>query len=298
MATPDDDRFHPAASNDSWWSETSWFSFAHPAERLSGSFYPLFRPNLGICSLAVSVWDDSAAEPWRARYSRADWHLPLPETNLDHLALGALRYEVLEPLRRYRVTYQDGERFSAELEYEGLIPVHEAGIRDGHGHLDQPCRVSGEIVLRGRRIAIDHPDMRDRSWSVRRDDGTTRGAYSYAIAGARDAFLAMSFASPGLGGRGDVQPIVTGFLVRDGEKSPLVAGTRRIERDGAASWPARVEIEARDALGRELRARGTTLNRFANQASPGLFAWMSLTRWDFAGESYGQDQDIWSPDSL
>jgi hypothetical protein len=40
------------------------------------------------------------------------------------------------------------------------------------------------------------------------------------------------------------------------------------------------------------------VNRFANQASPGLFAWMSLTRWDFAGESYGQDQDIWSPDLL
>jgi hypothetical protein len=297
MPTPDDDRFHPPASRDPWWSETAWFSFAHPGERISGSFYPLFRPNQGVCALAVSVWDDSACEPWRALYSRADWHLPLPATNLDRLALGALRYEVQEPLRRYRVTYQDGERFRAELEYEGLIPVHEAGVRGGQGHLDQPCAVRGEIVLRGRRIAIDHPDMRDRSWSVRRDDRTTRGAYSYAIASARDSFLALSFASPGLGGRGDVQPIVGGFLVQDGEKSPLVAGTRSLERAGAA-WPARVEIEARDALGRALHARGNTLNRFANQASPGLFAWMSLTCWDFAGESHGQDQDIWSPDRL
>lgn len=298
VLTPDDDRFHPPAANDPWWSETCWFSFAHPEERISGCFYPLFRPNQGICSLAVSVWDASAHEPWRALYHRADWHLPLPATNLDRLALGALRYEVVEPLRRCRVTYRDGTRFSAELEYEGLIPPHAAGIREGHGHIDQPCRVRGEITLRGRRIAIDAHDMRDRSWSVRRDDRSTRGAYAYAIASARDSFLAMSFASPGLGGRGDIQPIVTGYLVQGGEKSPLVAGTRTIERDGTNPWPARVCLEARDALGRDLRTTGTTLNRLANQASPGVFAWMSLTKWDFANESHGQDQDIWSPDLL
>ncbi|HEU4429655.1 MAG TPA: hypothetical protein VFT98_12920 [Myxococcota bacterium] len=298
MLTLDDDRFHPPSSNDPWWSETCWFSFAHPEARLSGSFYPLFRANQGVCSLAVSVWDADAHEPWRLAYHRCDWHLPLPATNLDRLALGALRYEVLEPRQRYRVRYQDGERFCANLEYTGLIPVHEAGIRDGHGHVDQPCHVRGEIVLRGRRIAIDAPDMRDRSWGVRRDDRSTRSAYCYAIAGAAESFLAVSFASPGLGGRGDVQPIVAGFLVRGGEKAALVAGTRTITRDGASPWPARVAIEARDALGRELNATGVTVNRFANQASPGLFAWMSLTRWDFAGESFGQDQDIGSPDRL
>jgi hypothetical protein len=298
VLTPDDDRFHPPASNDPWWTETCWFSFAHPSERVSGCFYPLFRRNQGICSLAVSVWDPSASEPWRLLYHRADWHLPLPATDLDRLALGALRYEVLDPLRRYRVTYQDGARFSAELEYEGLIPAHEAGVRDGHGHVDQPCRVRGEITVRGRRIAIDAPDMRDRSWSVRRDDRTTRAAYSYGIASARDNFLAMSIASPGLGGSGDIQPVVTGYLVRDGEKADLVAGTRTIERDGGNPWPARITIEARDSRGRALHASGVTQNRFANQATPAMFAWMSLTRWDFAGESYGQDQDIWSPDLL
>jgi len=298
VLTPDDDRFHPPSSNDPWWSETCWFSFAHPEERVSGSFYPLFRANQGVCSLAVSVWDAGAHEPWRLSYHRADWHLPLPATNLDRLALGALRYEVLEPLRRYRVSYQDGTRFAAELEYEALIPAHEAGIRGGHGHIDQPCRVRGEIVLRGRRVAIDAPDMRDRSWGVRRDDRSMRSAYSYAIAGAADSFLTLSLASPGLGGRGDIQPIVSGFLVRDGEKAALVAGTRTLARDGGNAWPARVAIEARDALGRELVATGETVNRFANQASPGLFAWMSLTRWSVCGESYGQDQDIWSPDLL
>jgi hypothetical protein len=298
VLTPDDDRLHPPASNDPWWTETCWFSFAHPSERLSGSFYPLFRPNQGVVSLAVSVWDDGAHEPWRVLHHRADWHLPVPHADLDQLALRGLRYEVQEPLRRYRVSYQDGARFSAELEYEGLIAPHEAGVRGGHGHLDQPCRVRGEISLRGRRIAIDHPDMRDRSWGLRRDDRSVRAAYSYGIASARDSFLATSALSPGLGGRGDVQPVIGGYLVRDGEKAALVAGTRTLERDRGNPWPARLTIEARDALGRELRTAGVTQNRFANQATPAMFAWMSLTRWDFAGESYGQDQDIWSPDLL
>jgi hypothetical protein len=107
----------------------------------------------------------------------------------------------------------------------------------------------------------------------------------------------MTALSPGLGGRGDVQPVIGGFLVREGEKSPLVAGTRTLLRDGAP-WPARIEIAARDALGRSLETTGVAQNRFANQATPAMFAWMSLTRWDFAGESWGQDQDIWSPELL
>jgi hypothetical protein len=91
--------------------------------------------------------------------------------------------------------------------------------------------------------------------------------------------------------------VVAGFLLRDGEKADLVAGTRRVERS-REGWPTEVVIEARDALGRELCARGATRNRLAHQASPGLFAWMSFTGWDFAGGCFGQDQDIWSPDLL
>jgi hypothetical protein len=134
-------------------------------------------------------------------------------------------------------------------------------------------------------------DMRDRSWQVRADDRSTRGAYSYGIAGARDAFLAFSFRT------GGEDRVVAGFLLRDGEKADLVAGARRVERS-PGGWPTRVTIEARDARGREFTALGVTRNRLAHQSSPGLFAWMSFTGWDFAGGCYGQDQDIWSPDQL
>ena len=59
-----------------------------------------------------------------------------------------------------------------------------------------------------------------------------------------------------------------------------------------------MEITARDALGRELRSAGETRNRIANQATPGMFSWMSIARWTgSAGACTGQDQEIWSPDT-
>jgi len=291
MAGPEDDRFHPTATDHPWWSETCWFSFGDPKTDLSGTFYPLFRRNLGVAALGVAVWDARTHEPWRALYHRTHWHLPWPAGDLDDLSLAGLRYETLEPLRRYRVRYRDGELIDADLHYEALIPPHEVGVKDGHGHLDQPCRFEGVVTLRGVRHEVAGFDMRDRSWQLRPDDRSTRGSYSYGIASARDAFLAFAFRA------GDEERVVAGFLLQGGEKADLVAGTRRVERS-AGGWPARVTIEARDARGRELRVRGTTRNRLAHQASPGLFAWMSFTGWEFAGGCFGQDQDIWSPDAL
>lgn len=291
MARPEDDRFHTPTSKDPWWTETCWFSFGDARVGLSGTFYPLFRRNLGVAALTVAVWDASAHEPWRARYHRTHWHLPWPSGELGDLSLAGLRYETLEPGQRYRVRYRDGDLLDVDLDYRGLIPVHEVGVGGGHGHLDQPCRFEGVVTLRGRRHEVSGYDMRDRSWQVRADDRSTRGGYSYGIAGARDAFLAFTFRIAG------EDRVVAGFLLRDGEKADLVAGLRRVER-GAGGWPARVTIEARDARGRELLAQGVTQSRLAHQASPGLFAWMSFTAWDFAGGCHGQDQDIWSPDWL
>jgi hypothetical protein len=291
MARPEDDRFHPPASAEPWWTETCWFSFGDPRLDLSGTFYPLFRPNLGVAGLAVAVWDASAHEPWRARYHRTHWHLPFPAGELSDLSLAGLRYQTLEPGQHYRVRYRDGDLLDVDLDYRALMPVHEVGISAGRGHLDQPCRFEGVVSLGGERLEVAGYDMRDRSWQLRADDRSTRAGYSYGIAGERDAFLAFSFRM------GAEDRVVGGFLLRDGEKSDLASGTRRVERS-PAGWPAQVVIEARDALGRAFVARGTTRNRLAHQPSPGLFAWMSLTGWDFAGGCFGQDQDIWSPDLL
>ena len=102
-----------------------------PGPNLSATIYPLFRPNLRVCSLAVYVWDASAYEPWAVRYGHATWHLAMPETDLTDLRLEGLRYRTVEPLRVYEVAYHDGDRCRLDLRYEGLREPHEMGIRDG-----------------------------------------------------------------------------------------------------------------------------------------------------------------------
>lgn len=292
LATPADDRFHTPAEAHPLWSETSWYAFAAPQRRLCGCVYPLFRPRLGVCSVAVHVWDDSACEPWRALYSRTQWHLRMPAGDLTACSIGGLELDCLEPLRRYRVRYADGELCALDLEYEGLFAPHAVGVAGGRGHLDQPCRVRGTLQLRGERIAIDGFEMRDRSWHVRDDLRSTRASYSYGIASEREAFLAVGLCD------GDTCRIATGFLWRDGEKHALTSGTRRVLERGDGH-PLRVGIEAIDAAGRRLETHGLTTSRLANQATPGMFAWLSLTQWEWQdGRATGEDQEIWSPDLL
>jgi hypothetical protein len=291
--TPADDRFH-LAENDPQWSETAWYAFHVPRRRLAGSVYPLFRPRLGACSLGVFVWDERAHEPWRAPYARCLWHLPMPAADLTDLRVGGLHLTCLEPLTRYRVRYEDADLLALDLEYRGLLPPHGFGIGGGRGHLDQPCHVQGRIRLRGEEIPVDCLDMRDRSWHVRDDLRSTRASYSYAVASATEAFLAAGFCA------GEEFRLVAGYLLRDGVVSALASGTRRVtERDDPSGYPRRVAIELVDALGRRLETEGRCVSRLANQATPGLFAWLSLTEWRLGAAAVtGGDQDIWSPDLL
>lgn len=296
--TPEDDRLHPPGNDDRWWSETYWFSFDQPGPDLSATIYPLFRPNLGVCSLGVFLWDGSAHEPWQARYGRNYWHLAMPTTDATRLDLEGLSYRCLEPLKRYRVTYHDAELVRMDLEFTGLREPHTASLGSSAGHFDQPCRVEGEVTIRGERIAIDTLGMRDRTWSPRPENRAgARTAYSFGNASADDQFLLLTTLDGNTGSF--LSGVFSGYLVRDGILSPLVDSRRTVveRRDG---YPVRIELEAQDADGRRLEALGTTRNRLANQATPSQFAWMSMTSWQVAGapDMIGEDQEVWSPDML
>lgn len=291
-ATPADDRLHPPPVPDPSWAETAWFGFSAPERDLAGTIYPLFRSSLGVCALGVAVWDASAHEPWRARYARRLWHLPMPAGDLDDLELGGLHLRRLEPLRAYRLAYEDGERLSLELDYRGIAPLHAPLVTPARGHLDQPCRVRGRLRLAGEEIAIDGFEMRDRSWGPRDDLRHTRASYSYGIAGEDRCFLAAAIPT------GDEERVIAGFLWRDGAKRDLVAGSRRVLARSPQGFPERVRIEARDDAGRELALEGECRSRLAEQATSGMFAWMSLVRWSGSeGACHGQDQEVWSPDT-
>jgi len=291
------DRFHPPTSDNPYWTETCWFTFAVPERKLSGQIYPFFRPNQRVTSGGVYFWDTSGSQIWNCRYAKNFWHLPLADNaDLADLTLpNGIRYRCLEPLAKYELHYLDPDDSEVEvhLRYEAICPPNHLA----DSHLDQPGRYTGTIRLQDEEIAVDSFGMRDRSWGERSQFGVTlhpkapysRGGYSYATASKRDAFhtITADFGSGGIS--------IHGFLMRDGEWSKLAEGRREVlEREGGA--PTRVRITGRDELGREFEAEGHCHNRLGVHLNPNLWTWNCLTEWEWGDglHGWGEDHDNWS----
>ncbi len=296
---PGDDDFHPPTLDDPYWTETHWFSFDQPGPNLSCSVYPVLRRNLNIASVALYLWDGSESAPWLIRYGKAYWHLPFPESGLRQLRLGDLEYDCIEPLLSWAVRYADGEQVALDLRWDGLREAHLAHKSPHGGHLDQPCRVTGTVTIDGERYDIDTLGMRDKSWGVRPDvragvaaeDGRSAVAYTYGTLSADEQFLIYSAMK---GNVGDAMP--GGYLVRGGEKSAIVRGTRRV-LGRSSGYPTEIELVIEDDLGRTLKVHGICQNRLAKQAFSTTFAWLSMTEWRTPdGERFlGEDQEVFSP---
>ena len=292
-----DDRFHEVPVDDPMWTETTWWGFMVPERGLGGMIYTLFRPNLGVAALVTQVWDTEHVEGWESPYARSLWHLRMPDGDLDDLTIGFLHIRALDPLRKYQLTYEDGESLAFDLRYEAAMEPHVVAATRELGHFDQLCAVTGELTLGGEKIAVDACAVRDRSWYVRNDFRSMRSAYTYGYVDGGDHFLLFTRPGPDDADR-DGGGVFGGYLLRDGEKADLTEGERRVvtRRRG---HPDEIEIVATDALGRQLEARGRVTASLASQSTPGMFAWMSMADWTIGDRhGHGEDHDVWSPDIL
>ena len=290
-----DDRFHPASTEDRTWTETSWFAAAVPERGMGIWTYPLFRPELGIMSCGIYVWQAGGDELWELPYYRTWWHLPIPddiEPTRFALPTG-LAYECLEPLTSYRVTYRDGDEIALDMTFAALHPPHAVGVvAGGHGHLDQLGRVTGELVLGGERIPIDCVEMRDRSWSPRRESRQSNYlTYSYGASSGGSAFHVSTRLDRRSGGRA----LLTGFVLRDGETVGLRDAGCEVRRD-VRGRPEVIEIRGVDEHGETVEATGEVVGRLSMPSTP-WFVWACIVRWTLpdGSEAYGEHQDTWSP---
>jgi hypothetical protein len=199
-----------------------------------------------------------------------------------------LKFDLLEPLMRWRVRY-DSDEVSFDVTYDGLFPPHVAPRGD---HLDQPCHVTGSLRLHGEDFPVDCYEMRDKSWSVRSDVNLdlppdfALGSYCYAF--LPDQGFLMRTAGSDL----SLTALHSGWLWREGALSPLATGSRRVERDGATST-RRLFVEGTDELGRSFTAVGETVNRFAFRSTPAILAWISGANWHLDGRpAWGEDQEF------
>ena len=292
--SPEDDGFHFGVLSDRWWeTETAWFSFHHPERRLGGWLYTMVRPNIGTVAGGAWVWDDSAWLPWEVLYSANYSALQLPRgQDLRDVTLPTgVSIRVVEPTRSYELGYDDADRLTAALRFDGVMapePLTAIGSTFGSAsHFDQFGRVTGHLVLHGERIDVDCVAMRDRTWGPRPEHRPRQAAYVTGAASGEHGFLAVTNVRP------DSDPIAYGFLRRDGRTVGLAGGERRVERHPEHGWVTTITIEATDAKGRRLRAVGEPVSRMIINRHTFIDI-NSLVRWDLDGEvGWGEDQDMW-----
>lgn len=295
MLTHGDDGLHLADNDDPFWTETWWFDFIIPDRKLSGQLYAYILPNLGVCSSAAYLWDDSGSQLSNCLYARVFWQLPMPEGDLSDMKLAnGMQFRCIQPLTKYQIRYLDPDegKIDISLIFDAICEPYYLT----EGHFDQPGHFVGTIRIHEEDILVDSYGMRDRSWFHRTQFGTGmwsgqgpgHGAFDFATASADDGFHAITFDL----GEGCV--VVGGYLLRDGTMSKLVSGRREVlEREDDA--PVRIRIAATDELGRELKAEGLCVNRLHLMMNPNLLAWNSLTEWRFGNlTAWGEDRDNWT----
>ncbi|MET0986548.1 MAG: hypothetical protein ABW034_14195 [Steroidobacteraceae bacterium] len=285
---PEDDNFHPPRTNGWWEHETQWYWFFAPERKLGGWSYHYVRPNIGVSGGGVLIFDETAWHHVETPYYTSYWNQPLPESKdlRDCRWPSGSHIKVIEPMRRYHLTFKDRDILSYDLDWTAIMEPWVAADGDPPltRHIDQHGHVTGELILHGERIAIDCLAMRDRSWHHLRPEGWKDqwGGGTWASAAAsRD----LSFLGAG----------PSGFLVQDGVRAALVEGKLERERDPQHGFMRKISVDAIDELGRKLVANGESVSRMA-MPIPGVHGvvWTSLVKYTLNGVAcWGEDQDAW-----
>ena len=289
-----DDRLHLPTVDDPWWTETAWFGFSHLESGLCGSVYQIYRTVQGVMATAVYVWSPGRESLHELPYYRTFWHLPIPDGAhpCDNDLPSGLSITTSAPMRSYTIRYDDPGELELRLEWNAVVDAQPFHVDAGMGHLDQLGRVSGTMVLHGEAIEIDCIEMRDRSWTPRRETTSrTRRGYLYgADTDGEHGFFAATSVAPG----GHDDQAIGGWLLSDGTVTPIDRGSRRVTRDGACR-PISVDLDL-EAAGRHHHWHGEVRSRLALPTTP-YFAWMSLTTWQGSDgrQLVGEDHDSWSP---
>jgi hypothetical protein len=290
-----DEVFH-SADGDADWCESGWFGFNIGEHNINGFLYYFHDARTGVSGGGPALWDPSGEEVYDCLFY--DWRWRQPPTGAldfaDFTLPNSLRHEVMEPMRRYRLSYSQ-LGLDLDVEWTAIMTPHVLGhASPEHCHFDQPGQMRGTATLNGERFEVDCYAMRDRTWGPHRPGARRSGDYLWAIAEPDAHWHAITMASRDPG----VDKVVGGYLVRDGQLAELVSGKRRVlqRRSGA---PLRVILDAEDDSGRTLHAEGDVRTALRWLGWPGRLTFWTLTEWkwdDLVG--FGEDQEFFAREQV
>ena len=310
-ALPEDDFLHPAKNKlvtDKTLTETQYFGFSVPEAQIQGAGYLWHHPNLGTVSGGLYVWRGdkfTAAAAELCAYTDFMSDAALKNDLQNYRLENGYGVEVLEPLKRHRMTYSDSARKnSVDLIFEAISPP--VMFRDGN-HMEQPMKVNGELVLRGKTYAVDCHCIRDRSWAKpRREDNFAMPPLSWMTGvfnkdfafvcsmfdqAAQNTELKGSFAMP------EDKTLSAGWILRNGNIVEVVSAKKRVERDPHTLLALAIDLEMTGADGTVIKVRGTRLNTsFPWHIWPTMNVVVCVMQWECDGlTTCGENQEAhWS----
>ena len=305
LCQPADEFLHPPAPSGHYSAtETAYFGFNIPEQRLNAEIYMWFHPVLKMCSASVYIWRGIKHSTLSCEYVNHYHYLPMPDQIANYRVADVmdLNFEVIEPLRKIRITYSDPDRgVSFDTLHEAIMPP--AGRPDGF-HFTQAMKVNGTLDLFGERLPVDGWFSRDHSWSQeRRETGRKTPPLSWLVGVFGDdlAFHALGFDDPAhapeLVARypqlAETPTLIWGYVFRDGETVPLASMSKRTTRDADGLAPIAFETLLSDVNGREYRIDGTVEARMPWQTWQNMNVFFCQTRWTLDGRTgWGDAQDI------
>jgi hypothetical protein len=285
--------------DDPAWSESYYFNAYDPVTD-SGFFTRIgVRPNEGTIDVGMSVWLPGGALA-EYRYVREQ------DEMVDRvLEVGAVRYEMLEPLRAWRLT-MDGDAAVADgravpvgldVRFEALTPAIGVDATSapakasgasaatsasvGKGHLEQAGRWHGTLTVDGTAHEWGEArGNRDKSWGPRRWGGPAMWRWFSINVGDDVHFGGIRIGT-------DAGDLHRGWVWRDGEAASIKEWQVRTELEDDALTHRVSHVTAVDKRGRSHELRGDLL-RVAPVGRTGTVVNEGLARWTYEGRTgYG-----------
>jgi hypothetical protein len=167
--TDADERLHPVEDASPHWSDSLYFNAWDPTTDTFVMTRIAVLANAGRVTGGVIVWVGGALT-----YAYGRELDVIPATDWDVMSTDGLTYRMLQSGQAWAVQLADGDT-KAHLEWHGLssatsYDAHPSGPLPkavAWGHYEQSCRVTGDLVVGGRTIAVDGFGQRDHSWGFR-----------------------------------------------------------------------------------------------------------------------------------
>lgn len=271
-------------------TETQYFSFGVPEHQIQGFGYLWHHPNLNLVSGGIQVWKGHKSNRLMAEIF--DYQTYMNDSVLRDgiqkfkLANG-YGVEVVEPLKRHKMSYQDADRDnSVELTFEAVSPA--VMFADGN-HFEQAMRCIGKIKLRGSSYDVNSMNIRDRSWGKPRPEAHVLCpplSWITIVFNEDFAINCTLFDSvdsqPGMPQKFALSPeqiLRTGWIWRDGKIRRIVSATKAVNRDIQTLLPNQIQITLIDDTGDKLVLDGLVKASCEMVAWPNFSMMVSQMQW-------------------